>query len=67
MTLHVTLWTDGRKDVLTERLDFGNIILDGPFSSFSPQCFAYSLRQNFITRSHFMKQNADFQEGISQA
>ena len=27
----------------------------------------YSQVQNFITRSHFMKQNADFQEGISQA
>ena len=27
----------------------------------------YSRRQNFITRSHFIKQNSDFQEGISQA
>ena len=27
----------------------------------------YRQRQNFITRGHFMKQNADFQEGISQA
>ena len=27
----------------------------------------YSQRQNFITESHFMKQNADFQEGISEA
>ena len=29
--------------------------------------FIYSQRQNFIARSHFMKQNADFQDGISQA
>ena len=29
--------------------------------------FMYSQRQNFITRSHFMKQNTDFQEDISQA
>ena len=27
----------------------------------------YSQTQNFITESHFLKQNADFQEGISHA